>query len=44
MEEKMKKIVSVTRDEYGNLLITFSDGTSIGGAIAEEYAYRVGLQ
>lgn len=27
-------------DEYGNACIKFSDGTIIGGAIAEDYLHR----
>ena len=36
-------VVNYGWDAYGNMWITFSDGTTIGGAVAEEYARTHGL-
>ena len=37
------KVVGHWYDEYGNLVIQLDDGTVIGGAMAEDYARRYGL-
>ena len=43
MGDSRMTIKSYWYDDYGNLNIEFSDGTIVGGAVAEEYARLYGL-